>query len=411
MIARHIEPVIEISLSDTPVVLLNGARQTGKSTLAQKIAAKKSGGYYTLDDSTTLMAATNDPQGFLSSLGNFAVIDEVQKAPKLFPALKLIVDRQRKPGRFLLTGSTNVLLIPQLSESLAGRMEIISLWPLSQGELRNRKEDFLDQIFQDSPFSNRRLDPNIDNFDLEETLIHGGYPEPLERKNIQRRGAWFSSYVTTILQRDIRDLSRIEGLTEMPRVLTILASRTANLLNYSDLSRDAGIPQSTLKRYLALLEMTFLFQPLLAWSNNIGKRLMKSPKTHLVDVGLCSHLLGVDSNRLRIDPTLAGHLLETFVVNELRKQASWSSGRYSFFHFRTLIGKEVDLVIEDSKGHLAAIEIKASDSLHKSVISGLQEFRLATGKRFSAGVVLYKGRTIVPFGDRIWAVPISSLWS
>lgn len=258
----------------------------------------------TLDDATTLAATVGDPHGFLRNLPGMVVVDEVQKAPGLFPAIKILVDADRRPGRFLLTGSANVLLLPQLSESLAGRMEAIPLWPLSQGELADRVERFIDAVF--AP----RL-PDLSNtektgIDILSQIIGGGYPEAIARRDAARRQAWFGAYITAILQRDVRDLAHIAGLTDMPRLLALLAARSGGLLNMSELSRASAIAHTTLKRYLSLLEMTFLFQPLPAWSTNPGKRLVKAPKIHLIDSGLAAYLTGQTPQRLAEDATLLG---------------------------------------------------------------------------------------------------------
>ena len=263
-----------------------------------------------------MAAASSDAQGFLAGLGDRVVIDEVQKAPDLFPAIKMSVDKDRRPGRYLLTGSANVLLLPQISESLAGRMEIITLWPLSQGELRTQRERFIDGVFAN------RL-PTLqagDAVDLKGAVLAGSYPEVVQRPAGKRRSAWFAAYITAMLQRDVRDLANIEGLTDMLRLLSLLAARVGGLLNMSELSRSSGIPNSTLKRYLSLLQATFLFQPLPAWSSNLGKRLNKSAKIHLIDSGLTAHLAGMIPQSLSRDTVFFGHLLESFVVNELRKQ-------------------------------------------------------------------------------------------
>ncbi|MCK5922152.1 MAG: ATP-binding protein, partial [Methylococcales bacterium] len=327
MYARNIESELHSALADTPVVLLNGARQTGKSTLAQGYAKASSTPYVTLDDATQLAAATSDAQGFLAGLGDRAVIDEVQKAPGLFPAIKMSVDQDRRPGRFLLTGSANVLLLPQISESLAGRMELITLWPLSQGELHGRQERFLDSVFTEK----LSLLQDSEAFDLKGAVLAGAYPEVIQRAKGKRRDAWFAAYITALLQRDVRDLANIDGLTVMPRLLSLLAARVGGLLNMSELSRSSGIPNSTLKRYLSLMQATYLLQPLPAWSSNLGKRLIKSPKIHLIDSGLAAHLAGITHQSLDRDPVFFGHLLETFVVSELRKQIGWSGGRVNLY--------------------------------------------------------------------------------
>ncbi|MEA3458280.1 MAG: ATP-binding protein, partial [Candidatus Thermoplasmatota archaeon] len=316
MIPRSITPAILEALSDTPVVLLNGARQTGKSTLMQWLAKETHPArYITLDDAAVLSAARSDPTGFLAGFDGPVVLDEVQRAPELFLAIKSAVDRNRVPGRFLLTGSANPLLLPKLSESLAGRMEILTLWPFSQGELERRREDFIDRIFANRlpqfPAS------DLSRYELIQRVLAGGYPEVVGKVSARRRSAWFRSYVTTIVQREVRDLANIEHLAMMPRLLSLLAARAGALMNYTELSSSLGLPQSTLKRYMALFEMTFLSQPLPAWSANLGKRLIRSRKLVLNDTGLLAHLTGLDEERIKSEPNTFGALLENFVIMEL----------------------------------------------------------------------------------------------
>ncbi len=407
MFPRNIESELRAALSDTPVVLLNGARQTGKSTLVTALSKDLGATYVTLDDATVLSAASTDPAGFLKGLGASAVIDEVQKIPALFPAIKTLVDADRRPGRFLLTGSANVLMLPKISESLAGRMEIITLYPLSQGELLGRSGRFVDGLFAaELP----RLPKEKIRYDLADLVLAGGYPEAVQRPAGKRREAWFASYITAILQRDVRDLAHLEGLTEMPRLLALLAARVGGLLNMSELSRSSGIAHTTLKRYLSLLEATFLLQPLPAWSANLGKRLIKSPKIHLVDTGLCAHLTGLTKQRLTSDLTAFGPLLESFVVGELRKQATWSESRLKLYHYRTTAGREVDVVLEDAAGRLVGVEVKATATATKKDFAGLQSLMEDTGKRFVRGLVLHNGEEAVSFGEHQMALPISAIW-
>ncbi len=395
-------------MADTPVVLLNGARQTGKTTLAQAIAARSGARYYTLDDYATLALAAGDPAGFIRNLSGPVVIDEIQKAPELFPAIKLAVDKDRQPGRFLLTGSANIMTLPRLSESLAGRMEIIPLFPFSAGELAGVAEGFLPRLFAGSI---DRLEMSSSLEDITAKLTCGGYPEAVERESDDRRGAWFASYITTILQRDVRDLARVDGLHALPNLLKLLAARTSGLLNLSDIGRDAGLPHTTLTRYFALLETVFLVHRLPAWSRNLGQRLVKAPKTHLADTGLACHLLGVDSRRLSEDRPLLGRLLESFVAGELRKQVSWTNPRIALHHFRTAAGLEVDLVLERPDGSVSAVEVKAGAGVGVSDFTPLKALRDQLGPQFQAGVMLYLGDQLVPFGDKLWLVPIPALWA
>lgn len=407
MYRRYLQSLLRDALEDSPVVLLNGARQTGKSTLAQMLLAEREAQYFTFDNASALSAAATDPSGFLAGLPGAVVLDEVQRVPELFLALKAAVDRDRQPGRFLLTGSANVLLLPRLADSLAGRMEILELWPLSQGEIENSRKNFIDLAFGDVPpvFRQGALEP-----DLLERMLLGGYPGALGRSNQRRRAAWFEGYLTTILQRDIRDLANIEGLAELPRLLSLLAARSCTLLNYAELSRSSGIAQSTLKRYLSLLEASFLVRLLPAWSGNLSKRLIKSPKVLLNDVGLTAHLLGLDKNRLIHNRTLFGQLLELFVGLELFKQAGWSETRPQLFHYRDVANREVDLLLERPSGTLVGVEVKATQSIEARDFKGLRALAEETGERFHRGVVFYTGDQVVPFATNLHAVPIAGLW-
>ncbi len=406
---RKITDRVNAALADTPVVLLNGARQTGKTTLARSLVRERPGArYYSFDDAAVLAAAADDPPGFVAAGDGPVVIDEVQKVPELFPAIKLAVDRDRRPGRFLLTGSANVLTLPRISESLAGRIEILTLWPFSQGEIEEVPEGFVDAAFSGAP--PRLRDDSSGSLDLRTRVLLGGFPEVLTRAAEDRRRAWFASYVSTILQRDVRDLANIEGLTDMPRLLSLLAARVSGLMNKAEISREAGIAYATLDRYLALLQMTFLIQPLPAWSGNLGKRLTKAPKVNLCDSGLAAHLMGMTADRQARDPSFVGQLVESFVAMELRKQASWSRTPVSLFHFRTAARREVDLMLEDDAGRVVGIEVKASASFGRRDVASLRAVAQDLGDRFHRGLLLYGGDTVMPLGERLHAMPISALW-
>ena len=408
MIRRHIQNAVQRALADTPVVLLNGARQTGKTTLAQAMAAESRAQYYTLDDSATLALAVGDPVGFIRNLTEPVVLDEIQKAPGLFPAIKLAVDQARQPGRFLLTGSANVLTLPRLSESLVGRMEILPLFPFSAGELAGAAEGFLPRLFAGTITQSK---PPTGHEDMAARLTRGGYPEATQREAEDRRAAWFAAYISTILQRDVRDLARVDALHTLPNLLKLLAARASGLLNLADVGRDASLPHTTLTRHLALLETVFLVHRLPAWSRNLGQRLVKAPKLHLVDTGLACHLLGADARRLSEDRPLLGRLLESFVVSELRKQASWTEPRTTLYHHRTAAGSEVDVVLEQPDGSMAAIEVKASATVITSDFAALKKLRDELGQQFRAGLILYLGEQILPCGDKLWLVPVPALWA
>lgn len=409
MIPRHAATQLRAALSDTPVVYLQGARQTGKSTLAKSLAAPRSASYFTLDTAAVRAAATDDPDGFVAGLPRPAVIDEAQRAPALALAIKAAVDADRRPGQFLLTGSAGAMSLPKLAESLAGRMELHTLWPLSQGEIEGARETFVDRLFEaDAAWST--MVPNAQS-DALDRMCAGGYPEARGRRSGQRRGAWFDAYIDAIVQRDVRELANIDRLVDMPRLLGLLATRTGQLINHADLARTVGLPQTTLKRYMALLETTFLVRRLPAWFTNIGKRLVKAPKLMLVDSGLLAHLLDADAARLRRDRTLLGHVLENFVAMEVTKQLSWSQRRCGLFHFRTEAGAEVDLVLEARDGRLVGVEVKSTATLRSQHFDGVKALAEHAGERFVRGVVVYLGAEVVPFGPNLHGLPLGQVWA
>ncbi len=406
MFERHIQSALQEALADTPAVMVVGARQTGKTTLAGKLAAGPwRASYVTLDDPTALEAATADPAGFVAGLGGPAVIDEIQKAPALLPAIKAAIDGDRRPGRFLLTGSADVLALPRVSESLAGRMEVITLWPLSQGELAGRRERFVDRVL-----GGEAPPPARGGEDAVARLLRGGYPEAVARPRASRRRAFFDAYVATLLARDARDVAAVENPGALRRLLRLAALRSASLLNHSELARTLAIPVTTLKRYLALLETLFLLHEVPAWASNRGKRLVRAPKLHVADTGLLAALAGFDEEALRRERTLLGPILESFVAAELGKQIGWSETRPGLHHFRTHPGQEVDLVLEDARGRVVGIEVKASGTVAASDLDGLRTLAAPAGKAWVQGIVLYLGTPVVAFGPGLTACPVDTLW-
>ena len=356
-----------------------------------------------------LAAATNDPDGFVAGLARPAVIDEAQRAQALPLAIKAAVDAGRRPGQFLLTGSAGALALPKLADSLAGRMELHTLWPFSQGETQGVRETFIDRLFAED-LAPPPVAPCADD-EVIDRLCAGGYPDALARRAGRRRSAWFDAYVTTVLERDVRSLANIDRLLDLPRLLGLLAARVGQLINHADLARSLGLPQTTLKRYMALLEATFLVCRLPAWFTNVGKRLAKAPKLLLADTGLLMHLLDVDATRLARDRTLLGHALENFVAMEVTKQLGWCKRPCRLFHFRTEGGAEVDLVIEDRAGRLVGVEVKCVATLRPRHFNGLQTLADVAGKRFVRGVALYLGTEAVPFGPNLHALPLAHLWT
>ncbi|MGA1289521.1 MAG: ATP-binding protein [Rubrivivax sp.] len=409
MFPRHVEPLLTLALADTPVVLLNGARQTGKSTLAQSLAARDGRRYLTLDDRVVLAAARSDPTGFIAGLSGPVVMDEIQRAPELFLDIKAAVDRDRTPGRFLLTGSANVLLLPALADSLAGRMETLTLWPLSGAEIAGDAACNLADALVDGDLSARVIMP-CERDALITAMLQGGYPEAVARTAPRRRAAWFESYLDTLLQRDVRDLAQLEQLTEMPHLLQLLAARSATLLNFAELSRASGLTQTTLKRYFSLLETLCLVVRIPAWARNPGKRLVKAPKVFLPDTGLLGWLRDFSNERLLAPGGLPGALVETFVAGELLKHLSFSSRGLSLWHYRTQTDVEVDFVLEDRQGHLTGVEVKGAGSVSASDFKGLRHLQDTEAGRFHRGIVLYGGRETVAFSKHLWAVPLSWWW-
>ncbi len=408
---RHIAPQLADALSDTPVVVISGARQSGKSTLVQSIktADATPRRYLTLDDAAILNAAKSDPAGFVNGLQGPVTLDEVQRAPELFLPIKAAVDRDRQPGRFLLTGSADVMLLPGIADSLAGRMEVLSLWPLSCAELAdNPALNRADALFL-GDWSGLNVPP-CERQELIAHLLAGGFPDAVTRTSASRRTAWFDAYVQAMLQRDVRDLAHIEQLTEIPNLLQLLAARSATLLNFAELSRTAGIAQSTLKRYFALLEMLFLVVRVPPWERNPGKRLVKAPKVFLPDSGLLCHFLATTAESLAAKPGLPGGAVETFVLSELLKHVAFSGHGLSLWHYRTQTHIEVDFILENRLGQITGIEVKASATVDAKDFKGLRHLQETESAMFLRGIVLYAGRELVPFGQNLWAMPLSVWW-
>lgn len=404
---RFAESRLAEALSDTPVILLHGPRQCGKTTLTQSFGNPRGYAYFSFDDDVTLSAARTDPVGFAGELPDRVILDEVQRVPELFTALKAAVDRDRRAGRFILTGSSNVLLIPRLADSLAGRLEILRLHPLAQCELAGQRPRFLDSLFA-GDFKlchSERL-----RSELADRIVAGGYPAALSRRGPHRRGAWYRDFVEALIQRDVRDMARVSGLTTMTRLLSLAAGQTARLVNISELAAPFQQSRPTIDSYVSLLERIFLLDLLPPWHTNRLSRLVKRPKLHAGDTGLACALLGLDAAALAADRTTLGQLLETFVFQELRRQGSWHEDPITFYHFRDKDGAEVDIVLERGARQVAGVEVKASATVTAKDFRGLRKLAAAARQRFAAGVVLYDGETTAGFGDQLYAVPVRRLW-
>ena len=409
MFERRATRAVLEALDWSPVVLVEGARQAGKSVLVRDLVGRvRTASYVTFDDALQLAAAQANPQDYVLGLPDPVVLDEVQRAPELFRAIKLSVDQDRRPGRFLLTGSSNVLLLPRLSDSLAGRMRRVTLWPLSQGELGGSVEGFVDALFAEAEPT--RVDGGENRATLAERIVRGGFPEAVGLPAGSVRDGWMRDYVATLLSRDVREIAAVAARVGLPRLLRMLAVRSGTLLNASDLSRTTGIPRGTIDRYLALFTITFAVRFVPAWAGDVARRLVKSPKILFVDSGVCAHLAGVDAARLVDDPDRFGPLLETFVGGELTRQIDWAADRVELLHYRDSSGAEVDWVLEDARGRLVGVEVKATASPTASDFKGLRAFAANVGARFHRGVVLHTGSATVPLGDGLWAMPVEALW-
>ena len=408
---RHLAPVVQAALADTPVVCVLGPRQSGKTTLVRQLAPQRA--YFSLDDDRYQQAANDDPIGFVASLPSEATLDEVQRAPGLLPAIKLAVDRDRRPGRLLLTGSANLLLLPSVTESLAGRMEIVELHPLTEAEKARSPGRFLADLLSGA------LKPHLAAAQSEpgptalaERLVAGGYPEPLTRSPF-RAQQWHRQYLRSIIERDVAETARVKDADEVGRLLELLALRSASLLSVSTLARELGLHRESVERYLAVLERLYLVRRLRPWHRNAAKRLVKSPKMHLLDTGLAATLAGLTADDWLADRPRMGRLLESFTVQQLIAQAAWTDPTgpaLRFWHYRDKDKVEVDVVMTQANA-VWGIEVKAAMSLARGDGAGLTRLAQACGKDFQQGILLYGGTDPLPLADkRMLAVPLSGLW-
>lgn len=401
---RFLVPRIEEALADTPVVLIGGPRQSGKTTLARQLAAGRA--FLTLDDAPTLHAAQADPVGLIRSHDTM-VIDEIQRAPGLLLAIKQSVDADRRPGRFLLTGSANLMTLPLVADSLAGRIENQVLLPLAQSEIAGAAgcRDWIDQVF-----AGRIPHPAAGRADVAERVLRGGYPEALARATPRRRQAWARQYADMLLRRDIRDLVRLDKTEHLPRLLAMLAQVSGQLCNFTQLGSQIGLDHKTVAKYLAVFEQLFLMQRVPAWSGNRLSRLVKTAKLQFIDSGLLAALLEIAEISTIHHRARFGQLLESFVFGELLKFCTWSERRYAMYFYRDKNQREVDFVLEDAQGSILGVEVKAAATVGGNDFAGLHQLAALATDRFSAGIVLYDGDTTLPFGPKLWAVPLGTLW-
>ena len=403
---RHIEPRIAEAMLDTPVVLLAGPRQAGKTTLVRQMAANGLR-YLTLDDELTLLSAREDPVGMIRSLDR-AVIDEIQRAPQLLLAIKKSVDEDRRPGRFLLTGSANLMALPTVADSLAGRMETLSLLPLAQSEIEGGSQNWIDSVFSGLIPKSGTL---AKDSDLVDRVLRGGYPEAISRPSPKRRAAWAKQYLDAIIQRDVRDVSGIEKLDQLPRFLRALAQTAGQMCNYTQLGGQVGLDGKTASTYIGVFEQMYLLKRVDVWARNRLNRVVKTPKLQFIDSGLLATLLDLGTHEVQQDRTRFGNVLETFVYGELLKHITTANGDYQLMYYRDNDKFEVDVVIENAAGHLVGVEVKAAATVKERDLRGLKKLASQAGDQFKMGVLLYDGDETMPLGDGIWAAPLSTLWA
>jgi uncharacterized protein len=405
MYSRHIQSRIAEAMEDTPVVLLAGPRQAGKTTLVRNMLGTGVR-YLTLDDELTLMSAKEDPVGMIRSLDR-AVIDEIQRAPSLLLAIKKSVDEDRRPGRFLLTGSANLMALPTVADSLAGRMETLLLLPLSQSEIEAQATNWLDSVFAGRI---PQQGSHAIGADLINRVLRGGYPEAVSRSTPRRQMVWARQYIDALIQRDVRDITAIEKLDQLPRFLRALAQTAGQMCNYTQLGGQVGLDGKTAAKYIGVFEQMYLLRRVDVWARNRLNRVVKTAKLQFIDSGLLAMLLELTAKEVERDRTRFGNVLESFVYGELLKTTTTAEGDYSLMYYRDADQVEVDIVIENAAGQLVGVEVKASATVKESDLRGLRKLAGLAGDQFKLGVLLYDGDETLPLGDNIWAAPISTLW-
>ena len=415
LIARHLEPVIAERLSEEPVVILTGARTVGKSTLLAACSRAHNVPMIDLDDIQTRRAVAADPALFASGTAEPICVDEFQHVPELLDAIKAELNRDLRPGRYLLTGSTRYATLPRAGQSLTGRAHIMTMWPLSQGELRGRKETFLDVLATDPARLVTPVASATTRAEYEQLILAGGFPIAIARRTVASRGQWFTDFVSMVVERDVLEIRRIRQRRVMPLIMRHLAGQTAGLLNVSDIASRVQLDNRLVGDFVTLLESVFLVHRLEAFGRTLSGRVNRSAKVHVVDSGLAAHLLGISQSRLSArDPSALsefGHLTETFAVNELIKQAGWAEAQVRFSHFRTRDQHEVDLVIETGEGAIAGIEVKASSTIADNDFRGLRLLRDRLGTSFLGGVVLNLGQRSYSYENRLHVLALDRLWT
>lgn len=404
---RPLRATVQTALADTPVVCVLGPRQAGKTTLVRQFEPEYA--YISLDDPATLAFAGSDPIGFVAALPEPVILDEVQRVPELMRAIKLSVDNNRRPGRFLLTGSANLLLLPRLGDSLAGRMEVVELQPLTAAEQMRQPGRFMGELLEGSLHSAIEPAPPADLSPLAERVVAGGFPEAVQRPPPRAR-TWHRQYLRRLIERDVQDVARVREPHELSRLLQLLAPRSAQLLNISSLAKELGLRRETVEHYLAVCERLFLLRRLQPWHRNRAKRLIKTPKIHFMDSGLCATLTGLEAGDAVNRRDRFGALLETFVVQQLIAQAGWTAPELEFWHYRDKDQVEVDLVITRGS-EVWGVEVKAAASITPADGQGLRRLATQAGRDFRGGALFHAGASTLPLEtEQCLAVPLARLW-
>jgi uncharacterized protein len=415
LVSRHLGPVVEQRLSESPVVVLTGIRTVGKSTLLQACAQSHGVPIIDLDDRAALTQVQADPGLFISGAPEPVCIDEFQHEPDLLYSIKSELNADYRYGRYLLTGSTRYSMLPRAAEALTGRAHIMTVWPLSQGELRGTRETFLDTLMEEPEAFRAAATSTTTREDYVNAILTGGMPIAASAPTESARERYFDDLVEMIVLRDVLDLRRVRQRGALQSLAQHLAARTGQVLNISAIAGQLGQEARTLGDYVKLLESVFLVHQLPAFARTLGARLAKAPKIHFIDSGMAARLLGVNRRRLELKQpstlTEFGHIVETFAVNEILKQAGWSSAEVSFSHMRTADQKEVDLVAETRDGSLAGIEVKASATVKDTDFTGLRLMRDRLGGDFTAGVLLNLGQRSYRYDDRLYVVAMDRLWA
>jgi len=412
LIRRNIESIVRDTLNDTPVAVIQGARQVGKSTLTEIVSENMDSVRITLDSNAALTAAKENPFEFVTQHSDgLLIIDEIQKCPELLSEIKLSVDKNRRPGQFLITGSANILSLRSANESLAGRAETITLMPFSVGEITGVKEDIVSKLMHRDILSRLRNTKPLTRAGYSKLIGNGGYPDA-QKRILKRRKAYFDNYIIRVLDHDANELYGLAHIDRLKTIYSLLAGNPSQIYNRANISRLVGIPESSMNGYIRLIEDLCLLHTIPGWGKNYSHRAINRQKVILSDTGLVCSLTGMTSDFLANieNSNELGPILEAFVIAEINKQKTWSDTNYNLFHYRDRDNKEVDLVLELDGGKIIAIEIKSSSSFSKKDFAGMKLLRDMLGNRFHCGIVLYTGEEVLPFGDRLFAAPISAIW-